>query len=343
MENEYRSAEALAADPAFIDWIQHPTPTNTAVWEQWLAQHPDQLADIQLARQLVTLWHLVPTDPLAGAQAVVWSAIQAQKDKINLTPAYPPREQRPNPKSRRRIGVLAAAFGALLLLAGSVWYWQTQTVVEYASANEPRKLTLPDGSTVVLNAGASVRFARHWSADEARTVWLTGKAQFSVTHQLNNQRFVVQTPDQLQVEVLGTVFTVDEQARQTRVVLNSGRVRLHVASQQTPINMVPGELVDVPANTKQAIVRRRVEPAVYSAWTTRQFIFDNTTLGEMADLLAQDLGYQIDFADPALRDRRMTIHLPTRDPDILLAAIAEANDLTVSTITPKHIRITAKL
>lgn len=341
MENEYSSAEALAADPAFIDWVQHPTPANTGVWEQWLAQHPDQLADLQLARQLVTMWELSPVDPPANAQAIIWAAIQA--DKAKPAPTYPVRHQRPVPTRRRRIGALTTVVGALLLLAGTVWYWQTRLLVEYANADEPKTITLPDGSTVVLNTGASVRFSRHWSADEARTVWLTGKAQFSVTHQSNNQRFIVQTPDELRIEVLGTVFTVDEQARQTRVVLNSGRVRLHVVSQPSPINMVPGELVDVPANTKQSIVRRRVEPAVYSAWTTRQFIFDNTPLGEMADLLTQDLGYRIDFADPALRDRRMTIHLPTRDPDILLAAIAEANDLTISTITPKYIRITQKL
>lgn len=338
MENEYSSAEALAADPTFIEWVQHPTPANTAVWEQWLAQHPDQSADLYLARQLVTMWQLSPVAPPADAQATVWAAIQVQKNG----PAYPVRHQRPAPARRRRVSTMAMVVGALLLLAGTVWYWQTRPVVEYASADEPRTLTLPDGSTVVLNTGASVRFPRHWSADEARTVWLTGKAQFSVTHQSNNQRFIVQTPDQLRVEVLGTVFTVDEQARQTRVVLNSGRVRLHIASQSGPINMVPGELVDIPANSKQAIVRRRVEPAVYSAWTTQQFIFDNATLGEMADLLTQDLGYRIEFTDATMQNRRMTIHLPTRDPDILLAAIAEANDLTVSTVTTKHIRISPK-
>ncbi len=339
MENEYSSAEALAADPAFIEWVQHPTPANAAVWERWLAQYPDRSVELHLARQLVTMWQLSPIDPPADAQATVWAAIQAQKND----PTYPVRHQRPAPARRWRISALAMVVGAVLLLAGTVWYWQTRPVVEYAGADEPRTLTLPDGSTVVLNTGASIRFPRHWSADEARTVWLAGKAQFSVTHQSNNQRFVVQTPDQLRVEVLGTVFTVDEQAQQTRVVLNSGRVRLHVASQSGSIDMVPGELIDIPVNTKQAIVRRRVEPAVYSAWTTRQFIFDNTTLGEIADLLTQDLGYQIEFTEATVRNRRMTIHLPTRDPDILLAAIAEANDLIVSTVTPKHIRISPKL
>ncbi len=339
MKNEYSSAEARAADPAFIEWVQHPTPTNTAVWERWLVQHPDRSAELHFARQLVTMWQLSPITPPADAQATVWAAVQAQKN----SPVYPVRQHRPAPTRRRRIGALATVVGAVLLLVGTVWYWQTQPVVEYAGADEPRTITLPDGSTVVLNTGASVRFPRHWSANEDRTVWLVGKAQFSVIHQSNKQRFIVQTPDQLRVEVLGTVFTVDEQERQTRVVLNSGRVRLHMAGQPKPINMVPGELVDIPANTRQAIIRRRVEPAVYSAWTTRQFIFDNTTLGDMADLLTQDLGYRIEFADSTLRNRRMTIHLPTRDPAILLAAIAEANDLTVSTVTPNHIRISPKL
>jgi ferric-dicitrate binding protein FerR (iron transport regulator) len=343
MKNEYRSAEALAADPAFIDWVQRPTPASTAVWEQWLARHPNQGATLQLARQLVTMWQLSPVAPPAGAQATVWAAIQAQKNKPQSAPVYPIRQQRPTPARRRRIGLVTVLSSVLLLLIGTVLYRLNTGMIEYiGTANEPRMVTLPDGSTVVLNAGASVRLAQHWSADEPRMVWLTGKAQFSVSHQLNNQRFIVKTSGQLQVDVLGTVFTVDEQARQTRVVLNSGRVQLYVTSQSTPINMAPGELVDVPTNTSQAVTRRRVEPAMYSAWTTQQFIFDNTSLGDMADLLAQDLGYRIEFANPALRNRRMTIHLPTRDPDILLAAIAEANDLTVATVTPKHIRIASQ-
>lgn len=340
MENEYPSAEALAADPAFIDWVQHPTPVNTAVWEHWLAQHPERSAELHIARQLVTMWQLSPIDPPADAQATVWAAIQARKN----SPAYAVRQHHPAPARRRRRGIAVALSSLLLLALGLIVYQMNAGLIEYSgTADAPQTITLPDGSTVVLNTGASIRLAPHWSADEPRTVWLTGKAQFSVTHQANNQRFIVQTPDELRVEVLGTVFTVDEQTRQTRVVLNSGRVRLHVASQSNPISMIPGDLIDVPTNTKQAIVRRRVEPAVYSAWTTRQFIFDNTTLGEMADLLTQDLGYRVEFADSTLRHRRMTIHLPTRDPDILLAAIAEANDLTVSTVTPNYIRISPKL
>jgi ferric-dicitrate binding protein FerR (iron transport regulator) len=340
MTNEYHSAEALAANLTFIDWVQRPTTANTLVWEQWLARHPDQEANLQLARQLVTMWQLSPVDPPAGAQATIWSAIQAQKNEPKSAPVYPTRQQRPAPVRRRQIGLITVLSSVLLLALGTIFYRMNTGMIEYEGrADAPRTVTLPDGSTVVLNAGASIRLAQYWSADTPRTVWLTGKAQFSVTHPSTNQRFIVQTPDQLRVEVLGTVFTVDEQARQTRVVLNSGHVRLHVASQSTPIHMTPGDLVDVPANSQQRITRRRVEPATYNAWTTKQFIFDNTSLGEIADLLAHDLGYQIEFTNPDLRDRRMTIHLPTRDPDILLAAIAEANDLTVSTVTPKHIRI----
>ncbi|AUD06671.1 FecR family protein [Spirosoma pollinicola] len=339
---DHFSAEELANDPDFIKWVKHTDSANSSVWRVWLNQHPHKAADVRLARQLVTMWKLSPVDPPAGAQAAVWVAIQAQKD--GPAPAYQVRQQPPAPARRRRLGIAVALSSLLLLALGMILYRINIGMTEYnGTADSPRTVTLPDGSTVVLNTGATIRLARHWPADEPRTVWLTGKAQFSVTHQSNNQRFIVQTPDQLQVEVLGTVFTVDEQTQQTRIILNSGRVRLHVASQSTPISMVPGELIDVPAYKKQAIVRRRVQPAVYSAWATQQFIFDNTTLGEIADLLKQDLDYRIEFSDSTLRNRRMTIHLPTRDPDILLAAIAEANDLTVSIVTPKHIRIKPKL
>lgn len=336
---DHFTAEELAAHPDFINWVKHPESANAAVWKAWLNQHPHKADDVRLARQLVTMWQLSPTAPPADAQATVWAAIQARKDKPDLP--YTIRHCRPVPSPRRRLGIVLSSL--LVLVLGLIIYRMNTGMVEYSGfAEAPRSIKLPDGSTVVLNTDASIRFSQQWAADEPRTVWLTGKAQFSVTHQPNNQQFIVKTPNQLQVEVLGTVFSVNEQARQTRIVLNSGRVRLHVASQSTPINMVPGELIDVPASTKQPIVRRRVEPAVYSAWTTRQFIFDNTTLGEMADLLTQDLGYRIDFADSTLRNLRMTIHLPTRDPDILLAAIAEANDLTVSALSPKHVRITPK-
>lgn len=338
MENNRISAEELATDPTFVDWVKYPNPTNTAFWEAWLARHPDKADEVRLARQLINLWCLVPPVPSPGSQATVWATIRTATTASKKQPLLSRKPLRLNQPHHRRWA--AALVGLTMIITGAFWMITNWGMTRYATnAGETQIVTLPDSSTVILNANSSVRFASVWTLDQPRRVNLTGEGFFAVTHQKNHQKFIVQTSSGLQVEVLGTRFTVDGRRDQTRVVLNQGKVCLRLADQREPIMMKPGELVEVSGEAQKTIVHRRVIPEVYSAWTENQFVFDNTSLTEIAAVLERDFGQTVEFANPALGRKRMTIRLTNRDLDVLLVAIAEANDVTVNRMSDNHIRI----
>lgn len=111
------------------------------------------------------------------------------------------------------------AAAALLLLAGT-WYASRSVVIENtanqylaiaAPAGQRVDITLQDGTTVCLNAGARLEYPMRFG--KTRRVKLSGEAMFDVDHDAARP-FVVET-FACDVEVLGTKFnvTADEASR----------------------------------------------------------------------------------------------------------------------------------
>ena len=121
---------------------------------------------------------------------------------------------------------------ALLLLAGT-WYASRSVVIEKtanqylsiaAPAGQRVDITLQDGTTVCLNAGARLEYPLRFG--KTRRVKLSGEAMFDVDHDAAHP-FVVET-FACNVEVLGTKFNVaaDEAAREFSTALLRGRLRV---------------------------------------------------------------------------------------------------------------------
>lgn len=324
MDYKQFTAIDLAADPAFIDWVQRPDAINTAFWETFLARNPDRTGEVDAARQLVTGWQINPQIQPGESMREVWLNIQASQ-----TSQSQPFVVRRTWRSYQRWA--AVLIGLLMLATATIWVINTRKPTRYATGKgETKTVQLPDGSTVVLAANSSITVLSDWKPNHSRELALAGEAFFSVTHQQNHQKFVVRTPGNLRVEVLGTTFTVSERATRTQVVLNSGKVALYVNKTDQPLLMKPGELVDVPKAQAEKIVRRTVNPTVYSAWKDNQFVFENTSLGEIAAIIDADFGDTIQFSDASLKDRRVTLRLPNRDLNLLLTSLAEIHDLTIN-------------
>lgn len=322
---DYRQFTAidLAADPGFIDWVQRPDAINTAFWETFLAQHPHRAGEVDAARQFVTGWQINPQIRPDECMREIWLKIDAEKEG--------PSQSFVVHRSWRNYRQWAAVLVGILMLAMATrWLINNMEPGHYATGKgETKKVQLPDGSTVVLAANSSIDVLGDWQSEQARELALQGEAFFSVVHRPDHQTFRVKTPDNLRVEVLGTTFTVSERATKTQVVLNSGKVALYINQVARPVFMKPGELVDVLKTRQRNIVRRTVNPTVYSAWTDNQFVFENTSLGEIAAMIEADSGDTVQFSDESLKDRRVTLRLPNRDLDLLLTSLAEIHDLAI--------------
>ncbi|MEM9687654.1 MAG: FecR domain-containing protein, partial [Bacteroidota bacterium] len=115
-----------------------------------------------------------------------------------------------------------AAVAALIALPLTIWSLYTllpgntstgnpiqfsnkQTIAIATQTGDRKKVTLPDGSTVILNAESSLTYPKNFT-DSIRQVTLTGEAFFDIKRN-TTQPFIVKT-EYLSVKVLGTAFNV---------------------------------------------------------------------------------------------------------------------------------------
>ena len=138
---------------------------------------------------------------IEGSEALQLPAFseEASWEKL-LTTRNQPKETAVRPLRRWRIYGAAASIALLAIF--SFLFFQSQRSFQ-TRAGEQRALTLPDGSTVMLNAESEVAFnTLSWRIK--RSVHLDGEGFFEVK---KGRNFKVNTPNG-QVQVLGTSFNV---------------------------------------------------------------------------------------------------------------------------------------
>ncbi|WP_158640498.1 FecR family protein [Anseongella ginsenosidimutans] len=228
---------------------------------------------------------------------------------------------------------IAAAFAGILLLAGAAYRLLIyKPMVTHATVyGEIATIVLPDSSTVVLNGNSQISFGREWDQG-VREVWIEGEAFFSVRHTHDDRKLVVHSSEQLDVEVLGTEFNVYDRPHATRVVLNSGKVKLNIRKDnETPrqVDMRPGELVELDENLKYE--KRDVNPELYTSWITGKVVLDNTSFREIALLLEETYGLSVTVPDTALYNERFSGAVPSENVEALLKALALSFNLSIKT------------
>lgn len=250
------TVEELALDDLFVRWVQHPDDEEVAAhWQIWLINNPDCSDTVETARELIRTASL-PVGPSLTRDEVssVWGRIRVALQTME--------DVRPlQPDVRAVVGwwyflrTVAATSGLVLLAGWATWmqYGPDQSIRTIRTkAGQTRTIRLPDNSTVTLRANSSVRYARRWSDESPRAVWLRGEADFSVVHRTDTSSarlFRVHTPG-LTVEAVGTAFRVRQRAECTHVALLSGEINL-LPNRQKPIRLRPGDSVEVVAGSIQ--------------------------------------------------------------------------------------------
>jgi len=229
---------------------------------------------------------------------------------------------------------VAAVWIGLLIIGTAYFMYQTQQpdwVAYETGYGEVEQITLPDGSKVTLNANSRLRYT---ASDEytaaSRQVWLDGEAYFSVVHTTDDQKFKVQTAN-LNVEVLGTEFNVNNRRGDTEVVLHTGKVKLDLTdNKETPeVMMAPGEMVAY-SSTNRQLTKKVVNPENYTNWRKQELTLNNTSLAEIARILEDYYGFEVSMPGE-LQDVQLsaTATLSLKDTEIILTAISEIYGIEV--------------
>lgn len=325
-----QTLEDFVLDDAFRAWVLAPTPDLDAFWSRYRQLHPDQTDLFRQATDVVQHLRIERDELGEPGERRIWQALETRFNELDAESGA--RRGRWRPLWFR----VAAAVAVLLLASLAVWQFSRSDGSQRirTAFGETRTVTLPDGSTVLLNGNSTLTFATDWEGAIQREVWLEGEGFFKVTKQAtpngSRVKFVTHTPN-LDISVLGTQFNVNTRRGNTAVTLLEGKVRLENPRnrQARVLEMKPGDH----ATLVKGIEKVEVIPAktdAYAAWTKRLFLFDNTPLRDIATLLNDTYGLEVVFEDQELAERRFTANMPSDNPDTLLNVVAATFDLDVT-------------
>ena len=203
---------------------------------------------------------------------------------------------------QKRIALVAS----LLIVLGTISFYKIVYYKTYkTSVGETKYILLNDKSTIVLNANSMLKVPRFNFFNKNREVFLDGGAQFSVYHTLQNEKFVVKTNNNFEIEVLGTEFSVLSNNLKSRVILNKGKVQVNYTDKIKTLThlMKPGEMVTMEKHNKIEVVENA--KVIKFDLKEKRIVFQNTRLSEVASMLEETYGVKVIFSNQELANRKL--------------------------------------
>jgi transmembrane sensor len=163
------------------------------------------------------------------------------------------------------------------------------------------QVTLPDGSTVSLNAASSIKFPASFAGLDKRTVELTGEAYFSVNKDAEHP-FIVHSRGQ-EVKVLGTQFNInsygDEATVKTTLVEGSLKIDALNASNEGVI-LKPNQQAVLTASSQINVKEVDVEAIV--GWKNGDFVFNGEDFKSTMRKIARWYDVTVEYDSSAAAD-----------------------------------------
>jgi ferric-dicitrate binding protein FerR (iron transport regulator) len=227
---------------------------------------------------------------------------------------------------------IAAALAFVALCTGWLFLKTTKdrsrTAFETAvDSNEPRYMLLPDGSSVILNAGSTLEFPQSFN-EKVREVYLVGEGYFDITHDPSRE-FIVHT-GKLKTTVLGTAFNIQAYSGQENITVTVTRGKVKVSDDNKDFGIVnPNEQItfDRGHNYKRQLI---ADSHTVTAWMEKDVYFNDVTLEQVVDQLEKRFGKEIEIANDGIKNCRLTAtFIKGEDIEQILRIICEFNGATV--------------
>lgn len=341
-----QQVEQLVLDPRFRSWVLQPTPESEAYWIDYLSLGlPDREEALRQAR-LVVLALQMPDYPVAegAAEASTNQLLGRIRSGSGQPDSDTPNARRPGARMPRIVRFWGGASwrwvaAALFLLSAGWWAFsqyvpgvskpiatrQTMpalpftelagTVVEESTTDTPRRVELPDGSSVALQPNSQLRYDKAFKHD-TRIVTLSGQAFFDVTP--NPKRpFLVYTEDVV-TRVLGTSFTVTTLPGQPAIVsVRTGQVAVYTRQAFAQASNRPKDALLLTPNQQATFDKAAGKlfknlvalPLPIPARLPNTLNFENRPVTEVIAELEQIYGIRIAYDHEQLSQCRVTVQL----------------------------------
>ncbi|PWJ59695.1 uncharacterized protein DUF4974 [Dyadobacter jejuensis] len=259
MHKKYKkySVEDFVKDENFILWVKYGDQPLTELFDQVKTNYTYQKEAISQARVIVTkLSQKTEYENQASDISEIWNNITNEMESHHHT-------------QNHTVGwrsILSAA-SVILLLGFGVWFFKTsQPKTKYATQTAslpyqlqeessieevPKKIILPDGSEVTLDANSKISFSPDFNGS-AREVYLSGSAFFNVVK--NPEKPFLVYANEVITRVVGTSFKISAFESEKNVVVSVKTGKVSVQSNQSQPASNPQEVSLLP--NQQAIFSR---------------------------------------------------------------------------------------
>jgi ferric-dicitrate binding protein FerR (iron transport regulator) len=191
----------------------------------------------------------------------------------------------------------------LLLLAGGATVYlfmpegkphETRWYTHYVAPGATKKISLADGSRILLNAGSSFSYPETFGEDR-RIVQLEGEAFFEIVKSPGIP-FIVQIKD-AEIEVLGTSFNVKayEEDSSVSVTVETGKVRVSTHD-NTMVQLAPSEHLVIDKSRRE-VHKYRENVTEAKAWIKGGLYFNKTPIRDVINELMRHYNCIIVFGD----------------------------------------------
>lgn len=261
-------------------------PEKKAV-DQWLLTASDAEMDLMMKDRWDEQKELMPDTE----RNALWERLQAEIRPVRKYPVV------------RRMPVkwqLVAAAAVLLVMSLVLFRYagpHHSRIEIVNNASEPKKILLPDSSTVWLNGWSALAYEKDFN-EQDRKLSITGEAYF-VVKQDQRKPFIVYAGD-IATTVLGTSFNVEAWSggANTKVSLTSGKLAIGFkdgpSSPSLPATILsPGEMIIGTKNRKLTVQPVAVEKV--QAWTEGHFVVNDMSLPEILQKMEKRFDIRFHF------------------------------------------------
>lgn len=332
------NVEDFLVDNTFQAYCAGTDKLCISYWENYIQTHPDQQAVIDEAKRLYFI--------LSGNKKPLNTQVEALKNNI---------EQQNNRSSifSKSYSWLKIAAMLVLITGVALFYFRKGDKEDLkpvmannftTKAGERKKITLKDGSVILLNSKSSLSIAKGFN-EKSREVSLIGEAFFDVMHQIDKP-FKVHTED-FDINVLGTSFNVkiypDEPTSETTLI--KGLIMMEgKGSKSNSITLRPSQKVTFYKNQKPSSQRTqslkvkeqlpeisinhytKINDSVIAevAWTQDRLEISDQSFAELKSILERWYDVQVEFTDRDVEKYRFTASFPRENIEQALNALQAA-------------------
>jgi len=291
------------------------TPEEICELENWIKADP---ANREMFSGYLTTWKTIE-------KARLESSIDLDREWNVL------KSKSVNRKSR--IIYLALRIAAIFILVAVpafilYHYFAKSSDRQLVAGNEVAVHTLPDGTLVTLNAGATLTCPSRFYGS-SRNVRLQGEAWFEVVHD-KSKPFIIAAGN-VRIQVVGTSFFVNTRtfSNTKEIILATGKVRVYYDDNPAKMAFLsPGDKAELTSGGYGIAVARN-EDQNYLAWKTKYMVFNNTPLNEVAALLSQVYHTPVRITGNGLGDCRITATFDKQSLESVLNVLKATLDLQV--------------